>query len=163
MEPESERHSAGEVIERMKKALHCRNDSDLASVLNVAQTTVSSWRNRGSVPYEQCVQIALNTHTNLEWLLLGRGWQGEDKYPKGQVDLNLLRKVVEGFERRSQNFDVTMPPDIKARWIVSLYKFWAAHLDELLATGKHTREEALELIEKLAPEADRLAWPDTED
>ncbi len=61
-----------EVLERLCQLLDCKNDTELATALNVGRTTVSSWRTRGSIPYSECVEVAIRESVLLDWIITGR-------------------------------------------------------------------------------------------
>jgi transcriptional regulator with XRE-family HTH domain len=65
--------SANEVIDRLGIVMNVKNDSELCKLLNLARTTVSTWRGRDSVPYSLCVKIAQEKEVSLDWLLTGHG------------------------------------------------------------------------------------------
>ena len=56
----------------MKSALGVTTDGELAEALQISRSAVVSWRNRNSVPYVFCIQIATRERVSLDWLLLGR-------------------------------------------------------------------------------------------
>lgn len=61
-----------DILQRAKKALNLKNDTDLASFLNVSKSTLSNWSkdNRGidyPLLFSKCEQV------NLDWLLTGEG------------------------------------------------------------------------------------------
>lgn len=61
------------ILERIRIVFCIQSDSDLAKTLNVAKTTISTWRQRDSTPYSLCVQIAKDKNISLDWLLTGDG------------------------------------------------------------------------------------------
>lgn len=61
------------VLNRLKEVFSAKTDAALARAINVPKTTLSSWRQRKSVPYLKCVQLAEQHQISLEWLLTGRG------------------------------------------------------------------------------------------
>lgn len=63
----------GEVLKRLHEAFDVSSDAQLARKLQISPGTVSSWRARGSIPYESAVEIAEKDGVSLDWLLLGRG------------------------------------------------------------------------------------------
>lgn len=64
---------AEQILTRMKAALEVEQDKQLANHFGHTQTTVINWRNRGTIPIDQCIQLALEKGTSLDWLILGRG------------------------------------------------------------------------------------------
>jgi len=168
----SDPRSADAVIDRMRQALGPKSDADLAAVLRVAPSTVGNWRTRNSVPYEHCVAIAANTSVSLNWLLLG---QGEiERYIDQNIrfDFSLLRYVIRGVmknyvirlddglasaftaraSRLGPDYNVDRLVKDIANHICSIYFTRARMLKEVLLTGRFSREEALALLAKVAPE-----------
>jgi hypothetical protein len=100
-------NEASQVIERLFKVFNARNNNELATMLGVAYNTISTWRNRNSIPYQVCVDVATSKMVSLDWLLLGRGpmyWQEysflsnsannviqDDGHPSYLADKELLR------------------------------------------------------------------------
>lgn len=62
---------ASAIINRMKEALGKDTDTDLASILEVSNKTVSSWRNRNSIPMEVIVSVAFASSKTVEYILTG--------------------------------------------------------------------------------------------
>lgn len=60
------------VINRLKTVFSVKTDTALAKSLGVPKTTLSSWKQRNSVPYLICVQVAERRGINLDWLLTGK-------------------------------------------------------------------------------------------
>jgi len=61
------------VIARMAQACGVKTDTELADKLEIKRNTIASWKNRGSVPYEQAVIVAEQKNVTLDWLLTGEG------------------------------------------------------------------------------------------
>lgn len=64
---------AGEVIDRIKAVMHFRSDREMARHFGYGTTSITSKRQRGSVPYEECVILAQTKGIDLNWLVLGQG------------------------------------------------------------------------------------------
>ena len=64
---------ADEVITRLKIATNTRSDSELSAFFGWSKTAMTNKRQRGSVPYDECVKVALSTGLSLDWLVLGKG------------------------------------------------------------------------------------------
>lgn len=62
------------VLSRLKTLFAVKTDADLAEAMEVKKTTLSSWKQRESVPYSECVQIAQKQNISLDWLLAGRNF-----------------------------------------------------------------------------------------
>lgn len=64
---------AGEVIDRIKAVMHFRSDREMARHFGYGTTSITSKRQRGSIPYEECVILAQTQGIDLNWLILGDG------------------------------------------------------------------------------------------
>ena len=62
-----------QVIDKLKEVFSVKSDRALAKAMGVAPTTVNSWRQRQSIPYAECVRIAVEKKLDLNWLLTGEG------------------------------------------------------------------------------------------
>ena len=63
---------AEQILSRMKSVLEVSMDKDVAAYFGIKQASVHNWRKRGTVPYEQCVQLSLEKGVSLDWLVIGR-------------------------------------------------------------------------------------------
>src|SRR5680860_432708 len=68
---------AEQMIDRMKSVLKVTMDKDIATHFDIKQASVHNWRKRGTVPFEQCVQLALEKGISLDWLIIGRNENGQ--------------------------------------------------------------------------------------
>ncbi len=69
------------VLNRFKNAKNINSDKELAEVLGVSKSTLSNWIARDSLDYD--LLFSFCEHTNLEWLLTGRGeMMKTDKFTK---------------------------------------------------------------------------------
>ena len=59
------------VLARMRQVVGVRTDSDLASLLGLKRSTLSTWRSRGAVPANAAVAVAAQTGASVDWLLSG--------------------------------------------------------------------------------------------
>jgi len=64
---------ANAVIDRMRVVTDTSTDIALCAKLQLGTSAVSTWRRRQSVPYAECVNLALRYGVSLDWLLLGLG------------------------------------------------------------------------------------------
>lgn len=62
-----------EILDRLSAVLGRKGDADLAEGLGVQRTTVSSWKSRGKIPYEECWEVACQNQIRMDWLLSGEG------------------------------------------------------------------------------------------
>ncbi|GGY12769.1 LexA family transcriptional regulator [Massilia dura] len=61
------------IVNRMKTVLGVESDTDAAKILGGTRSMLSLWKNRGSVPFQQCIEMAEKHNISLDWLVLGRG------------------------------------------------------------------------------------------
>lgn len=62
------------VVDRLQQLYGVATDSALAQALGMKNsTTVSSWRTRNRVPYDECVDAARKFRVSFDWLFLGIG------------------------------------------------------------------------------------------
>ena len=59
------------IINRMKEVLGINTDSELANYLDISNKTISSWRNRNSIPMDLVVAIGFATDTPVEYIVAG--------------------------------------------------------------------------------------------
>jgi hypothetical protein len=70
---EQNKPSVTAIIDRMKTVLGIQLDKELSELLGGSRGFVSVIKNRGTVPYDECVKVALEKNVSLDWLILGRG------------------------------------------------------------------------------------------
>lgn len=157
-------HSAKEIIERMKSALGATSDQDLADLIGVAKTTVSSWRQRNSIPYKVCVKLASGTWFGLEkgvdsrakislpWLITGEGDRMDSFEPSdhhdlegGMVDQEALSLILEVFDQETNT--TIIEPKTKAYIVASLYNDLGPALAALLS-GQFSRTDAVDIVKR---------------
>ncbi|RFA31320.1 hypothetical protein CAI21_01440 [Alkalilimnicola ehrlichii] len=64
---------AAEVIARLMNAVGVRSERELSRWFGYGLTTITSKRQRGSIPYDECLRLAMERGISLDWLILGRG------------------------------------------------------------------------------------------
>lgn len=57
----------------MKTVLGIQLDKELSGALGGSRGMISVMKNRGTIPYDECVAIAVERNISLDWLILGRG------------------------------------------------------------------------------------------
>lgn len=65
--------SVADVLARLQALFNVESDSALANAMEVNRQTLGSWRARGRVPYEECINLAIQRGLSLDWLLIGEG------------------------------------------------------------------------------------------
>lgn len=71
--------SAAAVFDRLKEALGCDSDTELAYHFGTTSQNIWNRRNRNSVPYREAVFVALWAGASLDYLLTGRGGPGAER------------------------------------------------------------------------------------
>lgn len=95
--------SADEVLERLKLVLGESSDSGLARAIGGTPQTISSWRQRNSIPYSKCVEISQSTGASLDWLLTGTGSMYKDASgPQGTILTPQEAALLELFKALSE-------------------------------------------------------------
>lgn len=65
--------NAGAIIDRMQIAANVSTDIALSAYFGRGKSTAGGWRNRNTVPFDECVILAKRKGISLDWLLLGLG------------------------------------------------------------------------------------------
>ncbi len=87
--------SAGDVLDRLHTVYGVKNDSQLSEVAGLNRATVGNWRNRNSVPYSFCVDVAVEHGVSLDWLLTGKGDGAQEQAAKYAPDpLNSKEQAI---------------------------------------------------------------------
>lgn len=89
-----------DVLARLQVLFEVESDSALANVMGVNRQTLGSWRARGKVPYEECVNLAAERGLSLDWLFMGDGQMQRGaavemtaKNPRESAVLRLMRQL----------------------------------------------------------------------
>ena len=72
---------AAAVFERIKEALGCESDAELAWIFGTSPQSLWNRKNKNSVPFREAVFVSLWAHVSLDYLLTGRGVLREDSPP----------------------------------------------------------------------------------
>lgn len=67
---------AEQIVSRMKSVIGAEMDKDVAAYFDIKQASVHNWRKRGTVPYDQCVEMSVREGVSLDWLVLGERSEG---------------------------------------------------------------------------------------
>jgi hypothetical protein len=65
--------SASAVFGRIKEALGCDSDAELAWILGTSPQSLWNRKNKNSVPYREALYVALWVRVSIDYLLTGRG------------------------------------------------------------------------------------------
>lgn len=62
-----------DVLKRLRFVTGAKSDRELSILFGYSPTAMTNKRQRGSIPYDECVQVACEKGVSLDWLVLGRG------------------------------------------------------------------------------------------
>lgn len=65
-----------DIIDRMKTVLGVQQDKQVSEALGGSRGFVSVIKNRGTIPFAECLSMAIERGISLDWLILGRGESG---------------------------------------------------------------------------------------
>lgn len=97
--------SIGEILEIIKENKGLKTDADLAKLFKVKSHTVSTWRKRGTIPYESIVAMCEREEIDLTWLLLGE----ERAVYKGEAEACYM--TTAGLKSRSEIVETLKVPE----------------------------------------------------
>lgn len=143
--------NSDEVIERMKKALEITTDIELARMLGVSKTTVSSWRKRNVIPYHECVKVAYYARDYLDWIISGTEPKGYPGLYDGHIDHKLLSVMmydVMSGKLPSLGNDDWKKAEFLAKWVTQQYNRYEAMMSEAVAQGRMTRDEYIDALRR---------------
>ena len=76
-----------DVFLRLMSRLGVDTDAQMASELGVSPQTLSTWKRRGTIPYEKIVGLCIQNGYSLDEVLSG-------KSNSGSIDSNLIQKII---------------------------------------------------------------------
>ena len=62
-----------DLFDRLKNIMNLQKDSELANLLNIKQSTLSTYKSRKKIPYDKIFSICENENINFHWLMTGKG------------------------------------------------------------------------------------------
>lgn len=101
------------VIAKLKEAVQCKTDGELAKSLKIAPSTISTWRKRDSIPYDKVEEVAKRLDIPFIWFFSGLK---DGQFESPQVLMPILRRISSGFpaevlkEDCDGNFSVPSAP-----------------------------------------------------
>lgn len=60
------------IVDRMKAVLGKTKDVEIAEHFGGSRSGPAVWKLRGSIPMNECIELALQHDVSLDWLVLGR-------------------------------------------------------------------------------------------
>lgn len=107
-----------EIVKRAKIALDLKRDSELASYLGVARTTLSNWCARNRIDFP--LLLGKLHHIDYNWLLTGKGHPAHDPKAfdngqiRGEVETIHNSKTAEAIDDRSVTlYDITAAANLR--------------------------------------------------
>ncbi|PPX83807.1 phage repressor protein CI [Cronobacter sakazakii] len=85
---------AQDVIDRISSAYGVSTQKALSEMLEIPPNNISSWVQRNSVPYKAVVECALDTGTDLNWLLTGEFAKSNQNHERGAVKGKALYEEI---------------------------------------------------------------------
>lgn len=118
---------------RLWEAVGAKSDSELAKALGVIQQTVSSARQRHTIPSGWIVKISEKYSICSDWLLFGegpkyrreRGAAAPASGPASPLNRELLRQILAGVKQGLALRRLALPPDKEADLVELLYDHYA--------------------------------------
>lgn len=110
---------------RIKKAIVDAGKTQryIATLLNVAETTVSAYTKGVSEPPTKSLAIiARECGVTLDWLITGEEQAALISENQTLTDINLIKLVIEAVMEHLQSNQLTMPPEKIAELIAVLYE-----------------------------------------
>nr|WP_275659337.1 helix-turn-helix domain-containing protein [Shewanella insulae] len=89
-----------DVLSRVGKLSNVSTDAEIANVLGVSPQTLSTWKRRGTIPYERICNFAASKDVSLDYLLLGVSARSY----LGGLDPLLLEGIGLEFEAEAPEF-----------------------------------------------------------
>jgi len=86
-----------EVFSRLMKRLGVETDAQLASRLGVSPQTLSTWKRRGTIPYEKVIDVCIQNEYSLDEILLGNR-------VSGSINQSLLKQVLDSLHSPESEF-----------------------------------------------------------
>ena len=118
-----------DILARLRRRLGASNDRDLAAQLGVSTSTLSSWRQRNSMPYSFCVEVALAEKFSLDWLILGQ--------ERGGMDVHAAFLAFTHIQRMSRSSSI----DFEKVDVAEIIEPFAAAYDRILTLLENEMEK----------------------
>jgi hypothetical protein len=128
-----------EILGRLRRLYKADSEVELAKILQVPQSTLSSWKQRGSIPFNLLLAQAAIQSVTLDWLIFGEG--AENRPFRGALDKDVLAICVK---------KVLARPDVRNDAVETIDRYYPllyALVDSLLKSGALQRADALRVAE----------------
>lgn len=128
--------TAGPVIDRMRQVIGVKTDIALGAYFGLGTSAVSNWRQRSTMPFDECVILSIRKGVSLDWLILGIGspdpaYAGQRVHDDGPGDERLQRMHL-----FLDHWDVTRSDDDKVWLEMQLARSIPEYAEWIAARGK---------------------------
>lgn len=148
---------ANDVVDRLREAVGETTDAALAKHLGLGVSTVAAWRRRGSIPFEACLQVAIEGRSTFDWLMFGKSVGSPSIYDLG-IELDVLAVAIEELESdqmTQQISDRWERARFKARKVADIYKRYRNLMQEATASGAMSRQDFIRMLRAAQDRIDR--------
>ncbi|MGN6654753.1 MAG: helix-turn-helix domain-containing protein [Rhodanobacter sp.] len=104
------------VMQRLRTLYGAATDAALSEAIGVPKTTLSSWRTKGRLPIEECVQAVRRFRCSWDWLLDGTGTRGVQDDERGTYDAQPLDERMQRIAAFLRHWGATRNADEQA-WL----------------------------------------------
>jgi DNA-binding transcriptional regulator YiaG len=135
--PEGERVAelmAGLVIDRMRQVAGVKTDIALGAYFGLGTSAVSNWRQRQTVPFDECVNLSIRKGVSLDWLILGVGLP--DASAADQRDSGALDERMQRMHQFLDHWDAVRGADDKVWLEMQLARAVPEYAEWVAARGK---------------------------
>jgi hypothetical protein len=108
--------TAGPVIDRMRQVAGVKTDTALGAYFGLGTSAVSNWRQRGTIPYDECVILSIRKGASLDWLILGIETSGRTTAGHRVHDAGLGDERMQRLHQFLDHWDATRGADDKV-WL----------------------------------------------
>lgn len=102
------------VIDRIKRCTGLSSDKQVAEYFKVSSNAVHNWRKRGSVPYDECLMLAIQLNVSLNWLIMGAGAREITHDPESSDQFDEGKFLLDGPIRSRPGYSAISIYDIEA-------------------------------------------------
>lgn len=103
--------NVGIVIERLKSHLGVKTDTDLAKLMNMKQTTLSSWKGRNSFDVNELYAFCVENKINFHWLLTGEEIRQEENKSWAQENIETYLSEIDSLQNELKKIDSEISKD----------------------------------------------------
>lgn len=132
------------VLERLMHITEAKNDSELARKIGVTRQVFSTWKKRGTVPYEKLVELACTEDVSLDYLFLGK--EGRD-FGRDNINPVLLENITNTLIHEIKSSPTLREPTARILGVPGLCAYYAAMIYNRVARHIKPKENWTKLID----------------